>query len=331
MTTTMSQLVTANRLPEGPCCVFVDGILDKALSTFKCVANGGEIVIEAGTVLDLPLQLLFVTNTANAQTTPRLKIRLGAQAQVTLVESHVGAAGVEYSTQAECDVELSSGARLTHILLQEESLNARHTMTTNVRVDRNAHYASCHLATGGITAERTLNVALAGEGAECALRGLYLGRGTQRLEQNLTVTHEVPHCTSLQHYRGILDDNAVGSFVGTVVVKENAIKTQAQQLNKNLLLSSNATANTCPRLNILADDVKCSHGATVGQLNDESLFYLRSRGLGMAESRALLTLAFANEVLADLPSQTIVQLMRLRAQRWLGSEALSAGTSVGAK
>jgi Fe-S cluster assembly protein SufD len=184
-----------------------------------------------------------------------------------------------------------------HHKLQRENENSFHIASTHVLQEHDSNYSSHSLSLGGSQVRNNLNVVLDGAGADCELNGLYVSKGRQHVDNHTTSDHAKPNCSSMELYKGIMDDRSSGVFNGRIVVRKDAQKTNARQTNKNLLLSKEAMINTTPQLEILADDVKCNHGATIGQLNEEELFYLRSRGIEKEAARTLLTYAFASELL----------------------------------
>jgi Fe-S cluster assembly protein SufD len=218
----------------------------------------------------------------------------------TVIESYVSLADGTCFTNAVTEVVLSEGAVLDHYRLQEESERSFHIGTTEVRQGRDSRYSSCAVSIGAALARHNLNVRLEDEHTESALDGLYVVTGRQHTDSHTSINHAKPRCTSRQLYKGILDGESRAVFNGKVFVREGALLTDARQLNKNLLLSSEATVDTKPQLEIFADDVKCAHGATVGQLEEEELFYLMSRGLQPARARALLTYGFAEDVISKI-------------------------------
>jgi Fe-S cluster assembly protein SufD len=194
------------------------------------------------------------------------------------------------------EIAVGEGAVLRHYKLQRESREAFHLQTIAVRQARASHFTSVHAAFGGALARTDIRADLEGEGSECILDGLFVGAGSQHLDTHTTISHAAPHTTSREVYRGVLDGRARGVFHGRIVVRPGAQKTDAMQTNKNLLLSRDALVDSTPALEIFADDVKCKHGSTIGQLDATALFYLRSRGIGEREARAILTRAFAADV-----------------------------------
>jgi Fe-S cluster assembly protein SufD len=209
--------------------------------------------------------------------------------------------GRAHFTNAVIEVDVGANARVELTVVQRENDAALHASLTAVRLARDARFASRVVTLGGRLVRNDLCVVLAGEGAECALDGLYLGTGERLVDNHSLVDHAVPHCASRQLYKGVLGGASRGVFRGRVIVRPGAQKTDAAQTNPNLLLSDAAEIDSKPQLEIYADDVKCSHGSAIGRLDENALFYLRSRAIGEREARALLTHGFAAEILAGLP------------------------------
>jgi Fe-S cluster assembly protein SufD len=280
--------------------------------------------IEKGAVVAEPIEIAFRSDDAAGPLvgSPRVLILAGERSQASVVQAYAGKG--RYFTNAVTEIALGEGALLEHFVLQQESTAACHVHTLAARQARDSHFTSHNLAFGGALARTDLSVLLDAEGAECTLNGLFVGRGEQHLDNHTIVDHAKPRCVSRQLYKGILDDAARGVFHGRVIVRPDAQKTDAIQTNKNLLLSRRALVNSTPALEILADDVKCKHGSTTGQLDAAALFYLRSRGIGEAAARALLTQAFA----ADLAERIRIPALRAEVERELG-ERLSGGAETG--
>ncbi len=271
-----------------------------ALNT-ALVEDGAWIHIQPGRLLERPVHLLFLaTGRKDGAATLRNLLVLGAGAQATVVEHYASLGDAGYLSNAVTEVDLGDAAHLSHYRIQEESREAFHVATTAVHQGRDSHLASYSVALGARLSRSEVNVDLAGEGSECSLDGLYVLDGRQHADFHTRVDHRVPHGTSRELFKGILDGHARGVFNGKVYVHPDAQHTDAEQANHNLLLSPAAEADTKPQLEIFADDVKCGHGATVGRLDEDALFYLRSRGLDHAEARAMLTYGFAEEVLEPM-------------------------------
>jgi Fe-S cluster assembly protein SufD len=266
-------------------------------------ADGLVLRVPAATVLAAPIHLLFVSSASGHEpvmTHPRVLAMIGENSQAALVESYAGPPDGRYFTNAVTEIALADHALTEHYKLQREGSGASHVGAMHVRIGRNAHFTSHSVSLGGMLARNDVAILLDGEGAECTLNGLYAGGGVQLLDNHTTIDHARPHCSSRELYKGILADRARGVFNGRIVVRAGAEKTDARQTNRALLLSAEAQVNTNPQLEIFASDVRCTHGAAIGQLDDEAVFYLRSRGLGEAEAKALLVRAFADDVLGRM-------------------------------
>ena len=272
-----------------------------ALNTAS-VNDGAFVYLPAGKVVEPPIHLRFVSTAAGGPVIshPRALIVAGRGAMATIIESYVAATEADYFTNSVTEIIVQQGAAIEHYRLQDESEQAFHIGTTQVSQERDSNYASYALALGAAISRHDLNVTLTGEHTETTLNGLYVVTGNQLADTHLTLDHAKPHGTSQQLYKGILDDKARAIFNGKVLVREGALLTDARQLNKNLLLSNDAHVDTKPELEIFADDVKCAHGATVGQLEDDEVFYLLSRGLKPETARALLTYGFAEDIISRI-------------------------------
>ena len=214
-----------------------------------------------------------------------------------MLESYVSTTDAGYFTNAVTELVLGDSAIVEHCKFQDESLSAFHIAAFHAHLGRSCNLISHSIATGSRLSRNNIRTALAGEGVECVLNGLYLTRGDQLADHHMIVEHAQPHCNSHEYYNGILDGRSKGVFHGRILVRQPAQKTDAKQTNKNLLLSEDATVDTKPQVEIYADDVKCTHGATIGQLNEESIFYLRARGIGAETARRMLIHAFAGEII----------------------------------
>lgn len=266
------------------------------------IEDGAFVEIPKGRVLEEPIYLLFLSTGGGEPTVahPRNLILVGRESQVMLVEAHLGLNGAAYFTNAVTEVAVDESAVVNYCRLQLESEQAYHVGTLQVQQARSSSLSAFSISLGAALARQEVNAVLGGEGAECYLNGLYVAGGRQHIDNYTTIDHAKPHASSREVYKGVLDDKAAGVFHGRIVVRKDAQKTDAKQSNKNLLLSDDATVNTKPQLEIYADDVKCTHGATIGQMDQEAVFYLRSRGIGRQEARSMLTYAFANEVISQI-------------------------------
>jgi Fe-S cluster assembly protein SufD len=265
--------------------------------------NDGAVVHVAKDIeVARPIHLLFVSNAEATQGAahPRNLIVLDAHAKATVIESYAGLADGEYFVNAVTEASIADGATLTHLKLQRESAHAFHVGTLDVRQARDSHLFSFSFAIGAALSRTNIYTALRGEGCGATLNGLYLGDHDQHIDHQTRIEHFAPNCYSRELYKGILDDAAHGVFNGKVYVHSEAQKTDGKQTNNTLLLSEKARIDTKPQLEIFADDVKCTHGATVGRLDDTSLFYMKSRGINARTARELLTYAFAADVLETI-------------------------------
>jgi Fe-S cluster assembly protein SufD len=269
-----------------------------ALNTAN-VNDGAFVFIPRDKAVEAPIHLLFVS-TENALSHPRALILAEENSSATVIESYVSLHEAVSFSNAVTEVVTQADAVLDHYRLQLESESAFHIGTTQVAQARGSRYASYAVSLGAAIARHDMNIKLNDERTETELDGLYVATGEQHCDNHSTIDHAFPHCASKQLYKGILDDKARGVFNGIVYVREGAVQTDAQQLNKNLLLSAHAHVDTKPQLEIFADDVKCAHGATVGQLEDEQLFYLAARGISTERARALLTYGFAEDVISKI-------------------------------
>jgi Fe-S cluster assembly protein SufD len=261
--------------------------------------DGAFVHVPDGQRIEEPVHLLFISTAPEEGATshPRNLIIAGKNSQATVLESYVSVADAPYFTNAVTDLLLDEGAVVEHAKFQDESVSAFHIAAVRASLARNANLISHSIATGAQLSRNNIRTSLGGEGVECVLNGLYLTRGEQLADHHMVVEHAQPHCNSHEYYNGILDGKSKGVFHGRILVRQAAQKTDAKQTNKNLLLSDDATVDTKPQLEIYADDVKCTHGATIGQLNDESIFYLRARGIGAERARRMLIHAFAGEII----------------------------------
>ena len=255
--------------------------------------------------LERPLQITFVADVENGASFPRLLVVAEENSSATLIESFVSSHSGKYFTNAIAEIVLKDGAQLEHYRVQRESNNAYHVSTTSAELGRSSRYDTTSINLGAQLSRHDVSVVMDHEGAETAVDGLYMVGFDQHSDTHSVIDHKQPHCTSHQLYKGILDGNGRAVFNGKVFVREGAQKTDAQQTNKNLLLSEKARVDTKPQLEIYADDVKCAHGAAVGQIDPEELFYLEARGIGPELGRSLLTYGFAEEVIGKIKIDSI--------------------------
>ncbi len=261
--------------------------------------DGALIYVPAGQTVERPVHLLFISTNAEAGATshPRNLVVAERDSRLTLIESHVSTVQGAYFTNAVTEFVIGDDAVVEHCKFQDESPLAYHIAAQQMTLGRNCDFISHSFAAGARLSRNNINTVLAGEHIECVLNGLYLTKDDQLADHHMIVEHASPHCNSHEYFNGILDDRSKGVFHGRILVRPIAQKTDAKQTNKNLLLSDNATTDTKPQLEIYADDVKCTHGATVGQLNKDSIFYLRARGISEETARRMLIHAFAGEII----------------------------------
>jgi Fe-S cluster assembly protein SufD len=286
-----------------------------------CMADGAFVYLPSGTALPQALHLLFMGN-AEALAQPRNLIIAEAGSRADVIEHYVGSQS--YFCNAVTEIAAGADSQLRHYKIQEESQQALHIAALQVEQQRGSRFESYVLTLGGGLSRNTIHSVLGGEQAEIQLRGLYLLEGRRHADNHIRIEHRQPHCSSRQLYKGILGGHSRGVFTGLVQVQPAAIKTDARQSNHNLLLSDDAEADSRPQLEILADDVQCSHGATVGQLDDTALFYLRSRGLDEAAARGALIHAFAGEVLDTIELPALKEYAEARLAARLGGSTVAA-------
>jgi Fe-S cluster assembly protein SufD len=275
---------------------------------FANTHDGARIEVPAGKIVDGFIHLLFIGHGDGIWSHPHNQIAVGANAQVAIVETYAGTGG--YFTNAVTEIVAGEGAVVDHYRLQCESLDAYHVGTVAIHAERGANVTSRNIAVGSALARTEVNVALAGEGASIVLDGLFAGTAKQHLDNRTVIDHLKPHCESYELYKGILDQNARGVFDGRIIVRPDAQKTVSRQENRNLLLSETAVVDSKPTLEIHNDDVKCNHGSTIGQIEQEPLFYLRSRGIGEEEARSLLVYAFASEIVDRMKIEPVREQIR---------------------
>jgi Fe-S cluster assembly protein SufD len=279
--------------------------------------DGAFIEIGAEAVVEQPIHLLFFSD-AEGVSHPRNLIVTARHSRATVIESYVSLGNSAYFTNAVTEISLGEGSHLDHYKLQRESESAFHVGTVQVRQERDSQLHSFSLAVGGSLARTNIYTSLDGDAATCTLNGLYLTDGAQHVDNQTSIEHIAPNCPSHELYKGVLDGRSHGVFNGKVYVHPEAQKTDGKQSNNNLLLSPTARVDTKPQLEIFADDVKCTHGATVGRLDELAMFYLNSRGIGPETARILLTYAFAADVLETIELEPLrVQLEKMVLARFV--------------
>jgi Fe-S cluster assembly protein SufD len=260
--------------------------------------DGAFIHVPAGKVVAEPVHLLFITAPGETNTAhPRNLIVAGANAQLKVIESYYSANNTPHLTNALTEISVGPGALVEHCKFQEENLESFHVATVQAQLARDSRFVTHSISTGARLARHNINLVMTGPGVDCLMNGLYLVGGKQLVDHHTVADHAQPHCASHEFYHGILGGHSRGVFNGKIFVRKDAQKTDAKQTSRNLLLTDTAQIDTKPQLEILADDVKCTHGATIGQLNDEAVFYCRSRGISEVNARRLLTHAFASEII----------------------------------
>ncbi len=256
---------------------------------------------------------------------PRTLILAGRNASLTVVETYTGPAGPRYFTNAVTEIVVGEGAQVEHYRLLNESPAAFHVGTTRVHQERDSSFSSASFALGTALARNDFAVTLDGPGACCSLNGLYYTGPGQHIDNLVSIDHAQPHCTSRLNYKGILDGNSRAVFGGEVLVRRNAQKSNAQQTDKNLLLSEDAEVDSKPSLLIYADDVQCSHGATAGQIDAQTLFYLRSRGLDLEAASRMLISAFAREIVDAVKPEPLREYLDSLFDRSIAVKSLPVG------
>ncbi|MFQ5882504.1 MAG: Fe-S cluster assembly protein SufD [Candidatus Methylomirabilales bacterium] len=281
--------------------------------------DGAFVHIPRGRVIEQPVHLLYVS-TATVDpivTHPRNLIVLDEDSQAVIVESYVSLGAEVYFSNAVTEVVVGDRSVLSHYRIERESQQAFNISTLRVQQGRSSSVASHTVLLGGALVRNNVHPVLAGEGCDCLINGLFMAAARQHMDNYMRVEHASPHCDSRQFYQGILDGQSHGVFSGRIIVHKDAQKTDAKQTNKNLLLSEEAQIDTKPQLEIYADDVKCTHGATIGQIDEDAVFYLRSRGIAEDVARALLLFGFAGENLQRMKVEPIREHLEALVTQWL--------------
>lgn len=283
--------------------------------------DGYVIEVAENVKLDKPVEIIFIAVDSDLATQPRNIVHMGKFSQAVIIERYVSSKQTGAVVNSTSRISLDEGAKLGYYLVQTQANDASQISSVDVNQGRSSWFGCYTLTLGGQLVRNNLRVSLQAEGAHCDMLGLYNTGGKQHVDNHTTVVHAAPHCTSRELYKGVLDQRSRAVFHGRIKVEQGAQKTDASQSNNNLLLSSNAEVDTKPQLEIYADDVKCAHGATIGQIDQNSLFYLRSRGIDEEDARALLTFAFLNEVLDEIELEPLKQLMEsILAERLIDDE-----------
>jgi len=299
-----SDLVEAHLARHAP----FDADAFTALNTAS-IAEGAFVHVPDGAAVEHPIHILNVTVSPEEPVIvhPRNLVVTGTKSHATIVEDYIALNGNDdvYFNNAVTEIVVGKEARIAHYLMERESTKAFNIQTLRIHQEESSDFASHSLMTGGAIVRNNVNPHLAGENCHSLLNGLYLTREKQHVDNHMRVEHARPNCDSRQYYRGILNDKSTAVFSGRIVVDQVAQKTDAVQSNANLLLSDDTRVNTHPQLEIYADDVKCTHGATVGELDEEAVFYLQTRGVNESVARGFLIYAFANESLERIELEPI--------------------------
>lgn len=310
------------RAPE-PLSAHLGRYADPAANAFAALNTafmdeGAYIHVPAGVSLDAPVLLVYGTGgDRQVMTHPRNLVVAGDNSRLAVVEHYVNIDASTYFTNAVTEVVAGPGAAVDHYKVQRESQAAYHVATLQVHQGRDSRFASRNFSLGGRLVRNDINALLSAPGADCALDGLYMARGRQHVDNHTYVDHAEAHCSSREYYKGVLDGRGRAVFNGCIMVRQDAQHTDAHQSNHNLLLSDDAEVDAKPQLEIFADDVKCSHGATVGHLDGDALFYVRSRGIDEQNARSLLTYAFARELVARAGIPAVRAVVERDLLAWL--------------
>lgn len=285
--------------------------------------SGVSLVISPNVNIERPIQLIFISSgTENLMVSPRLHIDVGESSSATFIEDHVGPSS-SFFQNTSLFISIDVNAQLDHIRIQSNSDKMVNMANQYLSQEKDSRYTFFQFATGSELGRLNLHVRLEGKGADCSLNGLALSNKNQHLDNHIIMDHRVAHCTSSQNFKTVLQDNSSGLFNGRTIVRKDAQKTDSSQSNKNLLLSTNALMNSNPQLEIYADDVKCSHGSTTGALDNDSLFYLRSRGLDPLTAKSLLIRGFVTELLDSIKNENIRKYITDQFSNWLSKNTIS--------
>jgi Fe-S cluster assembly protein SufD len=289
------------------------------------IHEGAFVHVPDGILVEEPIRLLFLSTSHEQQTVShsRVLIVVGKDSKATIIEAYGGVSDGGYFSNAVTEIVVGDGARVEYYKVQQQSDRAFHITTTDVALGRDCYFSSINIDLGGRLVRNNLKVLTEGEGSSCILNGLYLVNGTQHVDNEVIIDHAKPYTTSRELYKGILDGKSRSVFHGSIIVRAGAVKVNANQVDKNLLLSDQAEADTKPAFWIYCDDVKCGHGAACGQIDENALFYLRSRGIDEKTARGLLTSAFVSEVIESIANEPlrgqVDGLVRAKLQEWLGN------------
>ncbi len=271
------------------------------------MSDGGFIYIPKGTILESPIHLLYISTVGDTPsiTNPRNLIIAEDNCEANIIEHYASLSDDVYLSNVVTEIVVGENSTIGHYLIELESMKAFNISTLRVQQARSSNIKSHSVLIGGSLVRNNVHPVLAGEGCDSLINGLFMPTHRQHIDNYMKVEHASPHCDSRQLYNGVLDGRSRGVFHGRIIVHEDAQKTDAKQTNRNLLLSDNAQIDTKPQLEIYADDVKCTHGATIGQIDQNALFYLRSRGISQETARDIIMNAFTNESLDNMSVETV--------------------------
>lgn len=304
---TIANFSDTEPVTEGLIKPYLDRYSSTTEDTFEAlnrafIGNGTVIKVDDRVVIDPLIHIIHIisSKTGNLMTFPRTLIILGKSSEAQVMESHVSFSDITYFTNALTDIFAGEDSKLRYYKAQGENQKALHIGSTRIWQERNSQVESFSFSTGAALCRNNLSVVLNGEGSSSILNGLYAVSGNQHVDNHTVVEHRPPNCTSNQLYKGILDGSATSAFNGKILVRREAQKTNSYQLNKNLLLGKTCVANTKPQLEIFADDVRCTHGATIGQLNEDELFYLQTRAISKEKAIKMLSRGFVDDILGRI-------------------------------
>lgn len=304
----------------GRCVSYSDHAFNALNAAF--LSDGAYVRVGAKEVVETPIHLIYLAEGENFVCHPRNLFVAEAGSQLTVIETYVGLSDGTYFTNGVTETILAENAVVDHYKVQKEGPAAFHVATSQSQQGRSSSLRTCFIALGGLLVRNNVNAVLDGEGADCGLNGLYLLGGDQHVDNHTRLEHAKPHCGSRELYKGVLDVRSRAVFHGRIVVHPGAQKTDSKQTNNNLILSDQALVNTKPQLEIYADDVKCTHGATIGQLDQDALFYLRSRGMEKQTAQSLLIYAFAGELVQKVRPEELRNRLGEYLFHWLPSGEL---------
>lgn len=284
--------------------------------------DGMFVYVPSRTVLDVPIHSIYIsTGNEQAIVNPRNLIVIGDSCELKIIEHYVSLFEVAYFSNVVSEIFVGENSILEHYMLEFESRQSYNVSTLRVEQKRNSALNSHSVLFGGAIVRNNVHPVLNGQGCNSLINGLYMSNGRQHMDNFMKVEHKSPNCDSRQFYNGVLDDRSRGVFHGRIIVHEGAEKTDAKQSNKNLLLSDTARIDTKPQLEIYNDDVKCTHGATIGQMNEDAIFYLRSRGIFQSEAQAIMLKGFTKENFANMEIDTVRTEMEKVASEWFDSRS----------